>query len=59
MAILDTLKSMFGTEERTFTYQCAECDLVFEASTPSESQASCPNCQDSRTVAVPGMSADA
>lgn len=58
MPVLDALRSMLGKEDRTFTYQCRECDRVFEASTPSESQASCPNCEKSRTVSVPGTSPD-
>lgn len=59
MPLLDTLKTMLGKDERTFTYQCEECDRVFEASTPSASQASCPDCEESRTVSAPGMTPDA
>jgi DNA-directed RNA polymerase subunit RPC12/RpoP len=58
MAVLDKLKSVFGSEDRTFVYQCTECDHKFEADTPSASRASCPDCVDSRAVSVPGMSVD-
>lgn len=51
---LDELRSVLGEDERTFTCRCSECDEVFETTAPSESKASSPNCQQSRTVAVPG-----
>lgn len=56
MPVLDTLRSMLEEDERTFAYQCTECDRVFEATTPSASQASCPDCEVSRTISVPGTS---
>lgn len=54
MALLDKLRSVFGENERTFAYRCTECDHVFEADTPSESRAACPDCEGSHTVAAPG-----
>ncbi|MFB6171051.1 MAG: hypothetical protein ABEJ23_00850 [Haloarculaceae archaeon] len=56
MGILDELASLFGEDEQTFTYRCDECDRVFEATTPSASQATCRDCEDSRTVSAPGAS---
>lgn len=58
MPVLDTLKSVLGREEESFTYECLNCDRVFEAATPSSSQATCPDCEQSRTRSVPERSAD-
>ena len=57
MGFLDELRSLLGEDERTFAYRCTECDRVFESTTPSASKAECPNCEQSRTVSVPGAGA--
>jgi putative FmdB family regulatory protein len=58
MAVLDKLKAVFGSEDRTYLYQCSDCDRTFEATTPSASRASCPDCEESRVVSVPGTSVE-
>ena len=54
MPLLERLQRLVGMEsDRSFTYQCTECDLVFESPDPSRSKVSCPDCGSGRVQSTP------
>ncbi|NHN41327.1 hypothetical protein G9C85_06710 [Halorubellus sp. JP-L1] len=48
MSIIDRVKSMFGTEQRTFEYWCTNCESTFESPKSDMSTVSCPSCGETR-----------
>lgn len=59
MGILEKLKSAVGRNKaEMFTYECQDCGVVFESSTPSRSQFNCPQCTDNNVISTPNKTPD-
>jgi len=48
MSIIDRVKAMFGTNDRTFEYWCTNCESTFESPKSDMSTVSCPECGETR-----------
>jgi DNA-directed RNA polymerase subunit RPC12/RpoP len=52
MGLLNTVKGLFESEDRTFTYQCTNCESTFESPHADMSRVSCPDCAATRVRSV-------
>ncbi|WP_255196814.1 hypothetical protein [Halorarius litoreus] len=55
MGLLSGLRSMLGSENRTFHYRCLACDTAFESPNPVMAEVTCPECRATRirSIAAP------
>lgn len=52
MGLMDKIDTMLGGEERTFDYQCTNCEAEFESPNADMSKVNCPECGSTRTTGV-------
>ncbi|WP_323675585.1 zinc ribbon domain-containing protein [Halorubellus sp. PRR65] len=51
MSLVDRLKGLFGSEERTYEYWCPNCEATFESTKADMSSVHCPECGETRVRA--------
>lgn len=44
MSIIESIKGLFTSKERTFSYVCEACESTFESPNPKMVDVSCPEC---------------
>ncbi|WP_257297987.1 zinc ribbon domain-containing protein [Haloarchaeobius sp. FL176] len=52
MGIIDSVRGMFGADERTFQYVCDRCETEFESSKSDMSAVMCPECRSTKIRAA-------
>ncbi len=52
MGLLDSVKGLFSTDERTFQYVCDRCETEFESTKSDMSAVTCPDCRSTKIRAV-------
>lgn len=52
MGLFSGIKSMLGSEDRTFYYRCLKCDTEFESPNPMMAEVNCPECRASRVRSI-------
>lgn len=54
MSLVTKVKRLFESEDRTFHYQCTNCEAEFESPHADMSRISCPDCAATRVRTVTG-----
>lgn len=54
MGVLDSVRGLFGTDERTYQYICEQCEREFESTKSDMSAVACPDCRSTKIRAVAG-----
>ncbi|MFD1646262.1 zinc ribbon domain-containing protein [Haloarchaeobius litoreus] len=52
MELIDSVRGLFSTDERTFQYVCDRCETEFESTKSDMSSVACPDCRSTKIRAV-------
>jgi DNA-directed RNA polymerase subunit RPC12/RpoP len=52
MGLINSVRGLFGTDERTFHYACERCDTEFESTKSDMSAVACPDCRSTKIRAL-------
>jgi DNA-directed RNA polymerase subunit RPC12/RpoP len=52
MGLLTKVRGLFESDDRTFNYQCTNCEATFESPHADMSRVSCPECAATRVRSV-------
>jgi putative FmdB family regulatory protein len=52
MSFVDRLKTLFGSEKRTYEYWCPNCEHSFQSKKADMSSVQCPDCGETRVRAA-------